>query len=63
MTTRKHLKRRVRSRVAVTGESYTTALRNIRRDQREDRVSATPKSTEHAIASCSFCSKPNTEVK
>ena len=62
MTTKKHLKRRVRSRVAMTGESYATALRNIRRDQLEDRVSA-PISTEELIASCSFCAKPSTEVK
>ena len=63
MTTRKHLKRRVRSRAAVTGESYATALRSIRRDHLEDPVSATATRAEAVIASCSFCAKPNTEVK
>jgi hypothetical protein len=62
MTTKKHLKRRVRSRVAATGESYGTALRSIRRDQLEDRVSIAT-TTEEVIASCSFCAKPSTEVK
>jgi ClpX C4-type zinc finger len=58
MTTNKHLKRRVRSRAAATGESYTAALRSIRRTQLEDLM---PLSGTRA--SCSFCSKPQTKVK
>jgi hypothetical protein len=37
MTTKKHLKRRVRSRAAETGEPYATALRKIRHQQ-ENRI-------------------------
>jgi hypothetical protein len=62
MTTRKHLKRRVRSRAAQTGEPYASALRAIRQQQ-ENRMPATAASTEDFIASCSFCGKPNTTVQ
>jgi ClpX C4-type zinc finger len=62
MTTRKHLKRRVRSRAARTGEPYASALRAIRQQQ-ENRMPATAASTEDFIASCSFCGKPNTTVQ
>jgi ClpX C4-type zinc finger len=62
MTTKKHLKRRVRSRVAQTGEPYVTALRNVRRQQ-EDRMSPEASTREDVIASCSFCGKPNTTVE
>lgn len=63
MTKRKHLKRLVRRRAAQTGEPYATALRTVRRDQLEERMPTTPVATEEVIASCSFCGKPNTEVK
>jgi hypothetical protein len=62
MTTKKHLKRRVRSRVARTGEPYVTALRNVRRLQ-EKRMSPEASTRENVIASCSFCGKPNTTVE
>jgi hypothetical protein len=62
MTTKKHLKRRVRSRSAQTGESYATALRKIRQQQ-ESRMPPANTSTEDVIASCSFCGKPNTTVR
>jgi ClpX C4-type zinc finger len=61
MTTRKHLKRLVRARAAQSGQPYSTALRTIRREQRETVMSAAP-ATEDIIASCSFCEKPNREV-
>jgi hypothetical protein len=62
MTTKKHLKRRVRSRSAQTGEPYATALRRIRQQQ-ENRMPPTTTSGEKVIASCSFCGKPNTTVQ
>jgi ClpX C4-type zinc finger len=61
MTTKKHLKRRVRLRAAQTGEPYATAWRRIRQQQ-ENRMPATAASAEDFIASCSFCGKPNTTV-
>jgi len=61
MTTKKHLKRRVRSRAAETGESYATALRSIRR-QEQDHISRTAAAAEDGIASCSFCGKPDSLV-
>lgn len=60
MTTRKHLKRRVRSRAAQTGESYATALRSIRL-QEQDRRPGT--AAGESIASCSFCGKPDSMVQ
>jgi hypothetical protein len=60
MTTKKHLKRRVRSRAAQTGEPYATALRSIRQQETPMPPTATP--TEDIIASCSFCAKPANEV-
>jgi len=62
MTTRKHLKRRVRLRAAQTGEPYATALRSIRQQQ-EDRMPSTAPTHSEAVASCSFCGKPNTAVQ
>jgi len=74
MTTRKHLKRRVRSRVAQSGQPYATALREIRREQQESPMSGatspigapigppTGPPSEDVIASCSFCGKPNYQV-
>jgi hypothetical protein len=62
MTTKKHLKRRVRSLAARTGAPYATALRTIRQQQ-ENRMPATAPSTENVIASCSFCGKPDTAVQ
>jgi ribosomal protein L37AE/L43A len=62
MTTKKHLKRRVRSLAARTGDPYATALRTIRQQQ-ENRMPATATSTENVIASCSFCGKPDTAVQ
>lgn len=59
MTTRKHLKRRVRTRSAETGEPYATALRILRQEQ--EKPLSTP--MQEVIASCSFCGKPNTEVQ
>lgn len=60
MTTRKHLKRRVRSRAAQTGEPYATALRTIRQ-QEQDRLPRTE--AGDGIASCSFCGKPGSMVQ
>jgi ClpX C4-type zinc finger len=62
MTTKKHLKRRVRSRAAQTGESYATALRSIRR-QEQDRASRNAAPAGEGIASCSFCGKPDSMVQ
>jgi hypothetical protein len=62
MTTRKHLKRRVRLRAAQTGEPYATALRRIRQQQ-ENRMPPTAIPREGIIASCSFCGKPHTAVQ
>jgi ribosomal protein L37AE/L43A len=62
MTTKKHLKRRVRSLAARTGEPYATALRTIRQQQ-ENRMPATATSAENVIASCSFCGKPDSTVQ
>ena len=62
MTTKKHLKRRVRSRAAQTGEPYATALRNIRKQQ-ENPMASTTAPTRDVIASCSFCYKPDTTVE
>jgi hypothetical protein len=62
MTTKKHLKRRVRSRVAQTGEPYATALRSIRKQQ-ENPMPPTTTAPRDVIASCSFCGKPDTAVE
>lgn len=66
MTSRKHLKRLVRRRAALTGESYATALRTVRRTRQEDAMPA-PTTPDPAppdvVAYCSFCGKPNTEVR
>lgn len=59
MTANKRLKKLVRGRAAKTGESYTAALRHFRANQEEKHVVTTRTPT----ASCSFCGKPNTEVK
>ena len=60
MTAKKRFKRLVRRRAAKTGESYTAALRHLHADQREElAVTATKPTT----ANCSFCGKPNTEVR
>lgn len=61
MTTKKHLKRRVRLRSAQTGEPYATALRSIRQHEKH-RSSATATSARDGIASCSFCGKPDSKV-
>jgi ATP-dependent Clp protease ATP-binding subunit ClpX len=63
MTKNKNLKRIVRRRAALTGEPYTTALRAVRLHQLEEQVPTEPAATDETIASCSFCGKPNTEVK
>jgi hypothetical protein len=62
MTTRKHLKRRVRLRAAQTGEPYATALRSIRQQQ-ENRMPSTTATRPDVVASCSFCGKPSTAVQ
>jgi ribosomal protein L37AE/L43A len=62
MTTNKHLKRRVRSLAARTGEPYATALRTIRQQQ-ENRMPATATPGENVIATCSFCGKPDSTVQ
>jgi ribosomal protein L37AE/L43A len=59
MTTGKHGKRLARQRAALTGETYTTALRHLR-TLREESVSEV---TTKVMANCSFCGKPNTQVK
>jgi hypothetical protein len=61
MTTNKHLKRRVRSRAARTGEPYATALRRIRLEQ-ETRMSSTTTDVHDVLTHCSFCGKPHTAV-
>jgi hypothetical protein len=62
MTTRKHLKRRARTRATLTGEAYASALQKIRRGQLEERMSTASNNIVDVIASCSFCAKPSTEV-
>jgi ClpX C4-type zinc finger len=63
MTTRKHLKRRVRVRAAQTGQSYAAALGSIRREQEESPMSAAAgAAADDVIASCSFCGKPDRRV-
>ncbi len=52
MTANKRFKRLVRARAAKTGESYTAALRRFR-----------AKPGDEPMLSCSFCGKPQTEVK
>jgi hypothetical protein len=61
MTRNKHLKRRVRSRAAQTGEPYATARRKIR--QEENRMPPATARSYDAIASCSFCGKPDSAVQ
>jgi hypothetical protein len=63
MTTKKHFKRRVRSRAAQTGEPYATALRSIRQEQENRMPSSTPILATDVIASCSFCGKPDSAVQ
>jgi ClpX C4-type zinc finger len=65
MTQRKHFKRLVRSRAAVTGQSYAAALRSIRQHRPEDRMptTETTETTGNPITSCSFCDKPSTAVE
>jgi hypothetical protein len=63
MTTKKHLKRRVRARAASTGESYSSALRNIRRHPQEVRMSDTDVAGHAVLASCTFCKKSDHQVK
>lgn len=62
MTTNKHLKRRVRSRAAQTGEPYATARRKIRQTE-EPRMTPAATPTYAAIVACSFCGKPSTAVR
>jgi len=62
MTSGKHRKRLVRQRAARTGERYTAALRHIR-SHKEGHMPGSAASTSQLIASCSFCNKPNTQVK
>jgi hypothetical protein len=62
MTTRKHLKRRVRSRAAQTGESYATALRSVRQ-QEQHRIPEAGSPAGDGVASCSFCGKPDSMVQ
>lgn len=62
MTTKKHLKRRVRLRAAQTGEPYATALRRIRQHE-QHRGSRTATPGGHGIASCSFCGKADSRVR
>ena len=63
MTSRKHLKRRVRERSAKTGESYATALRHLRTIPTEAHMSTVEHGATQVLATCSFCKKNNTEVK
>jgi ATP-dependent Clp protease ATP-binding subunit ClpX len=60
MTAKRRFKSLVRKRAAKTGESYTAALRHLRANQREESTVATMKTP---TAKCSFCGKPNTDVK
>jgi ClpX C4-type zinc finger len=62
MTTKKHLKRRVRARAALAGESYSTALRYIRDDPQEVRMSDSAQAGEPVLASCTFCRKSDRQV-
>ena len=67
MTKRKHLKGRVRRRAAKTGESYTTALRQIRAHTEgttmPSQTDETIDETTEVRFKCSFCKKSQTEVK
>lgn len=60
MTAKKHFKSLVRRRAAKTGESYTAALRHFRTNCEEEPAVNPMKA---ATTNCSFCGKPNTEVK
>ena len=60
MTAKKHFKSLVRRRAAKTGESYTAALRHFRTNRQEEPAVGSMKAT---TANCSFCGKPNTEVR
>ena len=60
MTAKKHFKSLVRRRAAKTGESYTAALRHFRTNRQEEPAMGSMKA---ATANCSFCGKPNTEVR
>ena len=60
MTAKKHFKSLVRRRAAKTGESYTAALRHFRPNRQEEPPVGAMKA---ATANCSFCGKPNTEVR
>jgi len=62
MTSGKHRKALVRQRAARTGESYTTALRQLR-FQQEGQMSTTPSVPATIALSCSFCSKPAPQVR
>lgn len=62
MTSGKHRKRLARQRAARTGERYATALLHIRSRQ-EGPMSSPTTSTPEVLATCSFCHKPNTQVK
>jgi len=60
MTRGKRFKRLVRARAAVTGQSYTSALRHFQVKPKEgDRVSLT---TNESDVRCSFCGKAQQEV-
>lgn len=62
MTTRKRLKRLVRTRAAKTGESYTSALSHFREQSPKERV-IMPSPEGRAPARCSFCGKFQDQVK
>jgi hypothetical protein len=62
MTTKKHLKHRVRALVAETGQPYTSALRVIRSKHKESAMSGITTPAGKIIASCSFCGKTHHQV-
>lgn len=61
MTARKRMKRLVRTRVAKTGESYTSALRHFRDQTPKERVMSQPQA--RPLSRCSFCGKFQDQVK
>ena len=63
MTQNKKFKRLVRARAAKTGESYATAYRHLRVPMTEEAQMTDTNPSELDGRSCSFCSKPQEEVR
>lgn len=63
MTARKRLKRLVRARAAKTGESYTAALRNLSNRKTKEPAMPTEPTVPDEPVKCSFCGKPQQDVR